>query len=206
MKSKTVLFCTIVSFFAAVICISSVIKIPLGPVPLVFQNAMCILTGVLLGGVISALPILLFLVAGLLGLPVYSGGTSGIAVFLGPTGGFLIGYLCGAFVSGIIARHPNVYERLEGKNFIFKLQTVFRVILATVFGMIAIYVPGVIHFMRWTGDKFSKDTLMSVMSVCVFPYLLGDLIKTVIIILVAVKVRPVLAQYLNKNNSGSIKS
>ena len=71
---------TFVALFSAIICVGCFIRIPLGPIPIVMQNMLCILTAVLLGGFWGALPAVLFLIVGLIGFPVYSGGTSGIAV------------------------------------------------------------------------------------------------------------------------------
>nr|WP_255947031.1 biotin transporter BioY [Brucepastera parasyntrophica] len=72
--------------FAALICAGSVIAIPLGPIPIVLQNAFAILSGLLLGPLQGAGAVGLFLIAGFLGLPVFSGGKSGIVAITGPTG------------------------------------------------------------------------------------------------------------------------
>ena len=63
--------------------------IPVGPIPIVLQNALAVLAGLLLGPLFGGLSVLLFLVAGAVGLPVFSGGSGGFAVFAGPTGGGL---------------------------------------------------------------------------------------------------------------------
>ena len=117
MKNKNALISSFVALFAAIICVGCFIKIPLGAVPVVLQNGLCILSGVLLGGILGGAPTALFLIAGLIGLPVYSGGTSGIAVWMGPTGGFLPGYFLGALVAGLIAGKPSVNEikKIDGK-------------------------------------------------------------------------------------------
>ena len=204
MKNKKLLLSSFVAFFAAVICIGCVMRIPLGPVPIVLQNMLCILTAVLLGGFYGCLPTALFLIAGLIGIPVYSGGTSGIAVWLGPTGGFLPGYLLGAFVSGLIAKKPSIEEKkLSWKN-------VLKLCLAVTAGMIILYVPGVIHFSRWAiaADRVpaDKSPFAYTMLACVIPYIPGDIIKIVIAVAVALKLRPVLAQYLYNDFSTDISS
>ena len=89
---------------------------------IVLQNILCILCAVLLGGVWGGAPTALFLLAGLIGLPVYSGGSGGIAVWLGPTGGFLPGYLLGAIAAGFIAGRP----RIEEKKITFDLVISFK--------------------------------------------------------------------------------
>ena len=192
-----------IALFAAIICAGSFIKIPLGLVPIVMQNVLCILSGVLFGGIISAAPTALFLLAGLIGLPVYSGGSSGVAVWIGPTGGFLAGYLLGALVAGLIAGKPSVEEsKITWKNAV-------RITIAIFAGMIILYVPGVIHFARWAKKMekvpADKTALAFTLSACVIPYIPGDLLKIVIAVPVALKIRPVLAQYLGSSKSAKTK-
>lgn len=194
MKNKTVLKISFIALFAAIICIGCFMKIPLGPVPIVLQNMLCILTAVLLGGFLSGIPTALFLLAGLIGLPVYSGGTGGIAVWAGPTGGFLYGYLIGAFLAGFIAGKPSVEE----KKFSWKI--LIKLIIAVLAGMIVLYIPGIIHFTRWAinGSKVpaDKSAFAFTMGACVLPYLPGDALKIIVAVPLALKIRPILAQYL----------
>ena len=186
-----------IALFAAIICAGAFMKIPLGLVPIVLQNVLCILSGVLFGGIISAAPTALFLLAGLVGLPVYSGGSSGPAVWIGPTGGFLAGYLLGALLAGLIAGKPDVDERkITWKNAV-------RITIAIFAGMIILYVPGVIHFARWARKMekvpADKTALAFTLSACVLPYLPGDLLKIIVAVPVALKIRPLLARYLYPN-------
>lgn len=191
---KKTLLISFIAMFAAIICIGCFLRVPIGPVPIVLQNALCVLTGVLLGGVFGGAPTALFLVAGLVGLPVYSGGTSGIAVWAGPTGGFLPGYLIGAILAGFIAGRPTVEEKK------ISVKAVLRISIAMLAGMVIMYVPGTIHFARWAASAgrvpADKTAFAYTMAACVVPYIPGDLLKTVVGILVAIKVRPVLAQYV----------
>lgn len=185
---------TFIALFAAIICVGCFIKIPLGIIPIVLQNVLCILCAVLLGGIWGGAPTALFLLAGLIGLPVYSGGSGGIAVWLGPTGGFLPGYLIGAVAAGFIAGRPS----LEEKKITFK--TALRVSLAIIAGMVILYIPGVIRFSYWASAAgkvpAEKTALAYTMGACVIPYIPGDLLKTALAIPFALKLRPVLAQYL----------
>lgn len=191
---KHALFTSFIALFTAIICIGCFIKIPLGVVPVVLQNVLCILCAVLLGGFIGAAPTALFLLAGLVGLPVYSGGTGGIAVWLGPTGGFLPGYLLGALVAGLIAGKP----RVEEKKLSWKL--VLKISLAITAGMIVIYIPGVIRFAAWaTGAgkvPVEKTSAAYAVGACLLPFIPGDVLKIVVAVPVALKLRPVAAQYL----------
>lgn len=194
MKNKNILKISFIALFAAIICIGCFLRIPLGPVPIVLQNALCILTSAILGSFLGGIPTALFLLAGLIGLPVYAGGTSGIAVWAGPTGGFLLGYLLGAVVTGFIAGRPSVSDKK------FSWKNLIRITIAIFAGMVILYVPGIIHFARWAEKAgripADKTAFAYTMAACVIPYIPGDLLKIVVAIPVALKIRPILAQYL----------
>lgn len=196
---KSILRTSFTALFAAIICVGCLIKIPLGVIPVVLQNMLCILCAVLLGGVWAGIPTALFLLAGLIGLPVYSGGSGGIAVWLGPTGGFLPGYLLGAVAAGFIAGRPSVEEKK------ISLKNTIRISLAVIAGMILLYIPGVIRFSYWATAAgkvpVEKTALMYTLTACVIPYIPGDILKTVIAVLVALKLRPVVAQYLYEDEN-----
>ncbi len=203
MKNKNILKISFIALFAAIICIGCFLRIPLGPVPIVLQNALCILTSAILGSFLGGIPTALFLLAGLIGLPVYAGGTSGIAVWAGPTGGFLLGYLLGAVVTGFIAGRPSVSDKK------FSWKDLIRITIAIFAGMVILYVPGIIHFARWAEKAgripADKTAFAYTMAACVIPYIPGDLLKIVVAIPVALKIRPILAQYLyNDKKKGNL--
>ena len=199
MKNLRILKLSFVALFAAIICVGCFIRIPLGVIPIVLQNALCVLCAVLLGGFLGAAPTALFLLAGLIGLPVYSGGTGGLAVWLGPTGGFLPGYLIGAMVAGFISGKPDVSQKK------LSVKVVVRVTLAVLAGMFILYVPGVVRFFYWATAAgkvpADKTALAYTMAACVIPYIPGDILKAAIVIPVALKLRPVLAQYLYESSN-----
>lgn len=197
MKNKSILLTAIIALFAAIICIGCFLRIPIGVIPIVLQNVLCVMTGAILGSYLGGAPTALFLIAGLIGLPVYSGGTSGVAVWAGPTGGFLPGYLIGAIVAGFIAGRPSVADKK------INWKSVLRVTLGIIAGMVVLYIPGIIHFSKWALNAgrvpAEKTALAYTMGACVIPYIPGDILKTVIAIPVTLAVRPVLAQYLYSN-------
>ena len=196
MKNTVALKSAVCALFAAIICVGCFIRIPLGVVPVVIQDALCILTGSILGGFTAAVPLILFLIAGLIGLPVYSGGTCGLAVWLGPTGGFLAGYLLGAFTAGLIAGRPSIAQKK------FSLSQAVRVTLAIIAGTVVLYVPGVFWFARWAleGSKIpdGSSAFAYAAASCVVPFIPGAVLKIVISIPVSLSVRKILARYLYK--------
>lgn len=88
----------------ALLVIGAYVSIPLRPVPLTFQDAFVVLTPLLFGST-AYVAILAYLLLGLVGLPVFAGGASGLVALSGPTGGFLVGFLLAALVIGFLADH-----------------------------------------------------------------------------------------------------
>ena len=92
------------ALFTAFIIIGGYISIPIpvGPVPIALADFFVMLTGLFLGWKYGLISVALYIVLGTLGLPVFAGGRAGLAVILGPTGGFLFGYLLMAAAIGFI--------------------------------------------------------------------------------------------------------
>lgn len=92
------------ALLAALTAASAFMVIPLGAVPFTMQPFFVFLAGFLLGPVYGLFALGLYLAAGLLGLPVFSGGGAGIGHFFGPTGGYLIGFWLSALITGQACR------------------------------------------------------------------------------------------------------
>ena len=90
------------SLFVA-LCARVTVPLPFTPVPLTLQNFAVLLVGLVFGSRRGAIALVLYLMEGALGLPVFSSGLGGVARLLGPTGGYLMAYPLVAFVSGFIA-------------------------------------------------------------------------------------------------------
>ncbi len=101
------------SLLAALTAATALISIPIGDVPVVLYNYFILLMGLLLGGRWGTASVAVYLLAGSLGLPVFAGGKGGIAILLGPTGGYLIGFLPAVFIIGFISEkfnHRFIYD------------------------------------------------------------------------------------------------
>ena len=190
-----------VPLFAALIAVSGFIAFPLPgtPVPIVLQNMMPILASGLLGGLYGTASTALFLIAGLLGLPVFSGGRGGLAHLLGPTGGFLIGYLAAAAFLIIFFRKPGAKDLTlvsSGKNNSIKLINYLKIIAASFSGFALIYVFGIARFMQLTNRGLFES-----LSLACIPYLPGDFIKMILVSALIYKLRPVTARYFLEASS-----
>ena len=190
-----------VPLFAALIAVSGFIAFPLPgtPVPIVLQNMMPILASGLLGGLYGTASTALFLIAGLLGLPVFSGSRGGLAHLLGPTGGFLIGYLAAAAFLIIFFRKPGEKDLVlvsSGKNKSIKLINYLKIIAASFSGFALIYVFGIARFMQLTNRGLFES-----LSLACLPYLPGDFIKMILVSALIYKLRPVTARYFLEASS-----
>ena len=91
-----------IAMFAALMAAGAFIRIPVGPVPITLTSFFVLMAALLLGPVGGSLSVIIYLLIGITGLPAFAGG-SGPAVFAGPTGGFLIGYILTTLVCGFIS-------------------------------------------------------------------------------------------------------
>lgn len=161
MKSRTKQL-TLYSLFAALTAILSQISIPLPftPVPINLATLSVLLSGAILGKKGGAISQIVYAILGAVGLPVYANFLSGIGILIGPTGGYIIGYIIAAFVVGIIV------EKSE-KN-------LKSYLLSMCLGIIACYILGTAWFMYITNNN-----LISALTLCVLPFIPGDIIKII---------------------------
>ncbi|EFO32151.1 BioY protein [Roseibium sp. TrichSKD4] len=161
-----------IAFYAALIAALGLlppIAIPfLGGVPITAQSLGVMLAGVMLGPVRGALAVLLLLFLVALGAPLLSGGRGGLAVFAGPSVGFLIGWPVGAFVAGLIMQKTANYNVLVSAAF-----------AAAIGGIGVIYAFGIPGLVVMTDLTFAKAAMGSAI------YLPGDLVKVAIAAIVA---------------------
>lgn len=159
------------SMFGALTAIGAYLIIPLHPVPITFQTLFTYLAGILLGGYTGALSQIVYVLLGIIGLPVFAGGKAGLGVLLGPSGGFLIGFIIGAFVIG------KMVEARKEPGFVW-------ICLSILLGSIFIYIPGVIQLAMAAKLSFYKALLIGVV-----PYLPGDLLKMLAAAIISLKLR-----------------
>ena len=91
------------ALFTALIAAGSFIKVPVGAVPVTLQTLFVFMAGLLLPPASATFSVFIFIVLGLIGLPIFTSG-GGIAAFVSPTGGFIIGFLAAAIAGSLLAR------------------------------------------------------------------------------------------------------
>ena len=156
MKIKKLVYCAL---FASLISVASQISIPLQPVP--FNGAIfaVLLCGGMMGKKYGALSVAVYILLGMVGVPVFSGFRGGLGVLAGPTGGYIAGYIIIAFVTGMVCEKTR------------KLQYIIPFMILSV---ILCYCFGTMWFCIITGNNF-----VSAFTLCVIPFIPVDILKVV---------------------------
>jgi len=181
-RRKAITSLVFAALFAALTSAGTFLVIPVGPVPVVLQNLFTLLAGLVLGPALGAGAVALFIAAGAVGAPVFAGGTAGMAILLGPTGGYLLGYLLGAFIAGAVVGFPAPGAKTPA----------WKLVLAVALGVLAVYVPGLIRLNSFVGDWRQTFVLGFV------PFIAGDAAKGIVAGLVAPRLRRTASQLLSR--------
>jgi biotin transport system substrate-specific component len=180
-----------VALFAALICVSSFWMVPFIPgIPIVLKNLVVVLAGALLGSRGGAAAAGLYLLAGLLGLPVFAN-AGGFAAFLSPSGGYLYGYVAAAFITGLIAGTPSIRDKRP------PLLLRIRIVIALFAGFLVILVCGALWLVILNGKSAAPGPAMGVFLGGIVPFIPADGIKFALAVPITFVLRPLAARYVN---------
>ena len=159
MKTKKMI---LFGLFAALTAVCSMISIPLPftPVPINLATLSIFLAGGLLGSKGGAVSQTVYVLLGAVGLPVFHNFTGGMGILTGPTGGYIIGYIAGAWLIGLIIEKSG--------------HKLFQIAAGMAAGMAVCYALGTLWFMFLTGTGLTAALMM-----CVVPFLIGDAVKII---------------------------
>ena len=151
--------------FAIITALSAQIRvvIPISPVPITGQTFVVLLAGLVLGSTFGAVSMLMYLFIGMSGLPFFSAGVAGLAILKSPTIGYIIGFFLAANVIGRFANKP---------------------ILGIALGSVLIYICGVVGLIL-----ILNVTVSNAITIGVLPFIIGDVIKSIMAIGVAYKLK-----------------
>ena len=183
MKTKDLI---LISLFTALTAVGAFIRIPVPVCPFTLQLLFTTLAGVLLGAKKGAVSVLIYVLLGLAGLPIFTGG-GGISYVLQPTFGYLIGFIVGAFVTGAVAysSRPNMKRLLTG----------------CFLGLAIVYALGMLYYWLisrfWLGDPIGIAPLFLYCFVLAVP---GDICLCILASILGTKLLPV----INKQSVRSV--
>lgn len=149
------------AMFTALIAVCSIISIPIGEVPITLQTFAICLSAAMLGWKRGTLSVLIYILLGAVGVPVFAGMSGGIGILAGPTGGYIIGFILTALVVGFAADH---WKRKA-----------LPLTIAMVIGVLLCYAVGTVWFMVVTKMGLGESLLL-----CVVPFLIPDAVKIVL--------------------------
>ena len=168
-QSKLLIKSLFIIFFGSIIlAISSKIKIPFYPVPMTMQTFVVMFLGISFGYKIALATVTLYLLEGILGLPVFSNSPErgvGLAYFTGPTMGYLLGFLTASFLASLINKDDNY----------------FLIFLKLIFSVSTIYLLGIL----WLGTVIGWDK--PIFELGVMPFLLAELFKILLLMILTKK-------------------
>ena len=168
-----------VGVFAAIIAALSQVSFPLpSGVPVTLQTLAIALTGALLGWKLGLCAVVVYIILGCVGVPVFAGFSGGIGVLLGSTGGYIIGFL----FTGIIYI---IFTKFVSKKIVVK-------IIALVLGLAVCYAFGTAWFMNVYIKTSGEVGLLTVLGWCVFPFIIPDLLKLALAVVIAKRIEPVI--------------
>ena len=179
--------------FAGLTAICSFITIPLGftPVPVNLATLAVFLAGGILGKKYGTISILVYILIGTAGLPVFAGFRGGPGVLAGPTGGYILGYAAAAFVTGLIIEKFSDKCQLSRANS-GKVTAKFTIFtLSMTAGLALCYFLGTVFFMLSTGSG-----LVPALVSCVIPFLPGDAVKIAAAVILTERLRPFMSRLL----------
>lgn len=174
---------SIIGIFTGMLCIIAPISFPLVPVSITLASFGIYLIGTLFDYKKALIIVLLYIVLGAIGLPVFSNFEGGLSKLISPTGGYIIAYIpCVLLISLLITKFKQY-------KFIYPI--------ALTIGTLLLYVIGTIWFMLYMEGSLS---FTQALLVCVVPFIFGDVIKICVAIVIGIKCRPFIDK-LNINNS-----
>lgn len=171
---------TLVAMFTGLTSVGAFISIPLGDVPITLQTLFVILSGLILGPKLGALSQIVYIVLGIVGVPIFAGFSGGLQTVMKPSFGFIIGFIFAAYIIGKI-----VHSGSEG--------TTKNIWIASFVGTVVIYLFGlpymyyILNIVMVKGLSFTQ-----IMNIGCILFLPGDFLKLIVASLVAIKTLPIL--------------
>lgn len=181
-KTKELCFC---GLMVALMAICSWIQLTIGPVPFTLQTFGVFAAVGLLGGKLGSISVLVFVILGAVGVPVFAGFSGGPSVIFGVTGGYILGFIFTALIMWL-------FEKLFGKGIV-------SLIISMVIGLAVCYAFGTAWFMVAYTRTAGSISLAKSLSLCVIPFIVPDLVKVACAAVISSSLRKPVQKMLRSN-------
>ena len=168
----------LIAVSAALIAICSWISITIGPVPFTLQTMAIFAVLMTIGGARGSVAVIIYLLLGLVGVPVFAGFKGGPASFLGPTGGFLVGFAVASLVWLLLER------LLRDKLSSSAVKRILYGVINAVICEVVMYTIGVIWFIVVYGRQTGPIGLGATLTMCVIPFIIPDIVKIAVAVVI----------------------
>ncbi len=186
-KKLTVYELTKCAMFAALLAICSWITVP-SVIPFTMQTFAVFTMCAVLGTKLSVITVMVYIVLGAIGLPVFSGFRGGVGVLIGATGGYIWGFLLTALACGILIDLQKKCGK-ESKTF---------TVLSMLVGLILCYASGTLWYYYVYTSKNGSTTIWAILCAAVFPYIIPDIIKILLAVLTSGQLKKLDSNIKNK--------
>lgn len=180
----------LIGLFAALIAVCAQIQIP-AAVPFTLQTFAIFLAVGLLGGKRGTVSVVIYILLGMVGLPVFAGFKGGIAALLGTTGGYIIGFIFSALL--MWAMEKPVSSLFGKENGADSKKNIFRKMagpaISMILGLIVCYIFGTAWFVIVYTNTKEPIGIMTALGWCVFPFIIPDLIKIALALVMTLRLR-----------------
>ena len=186
----------LVSLFTGLTAIGAFISIPVGPVPITLQTLFVLLGGIILGSKLGALSQIVYIILGLVGVPIFAGFSGGLQTVLKPSFGFLIGFIFAAYVVGKMTEDSSQFtihnSQFNKNNSNQKIISSKKILVATIVGTLVIYVCGLPYMYFILNNVMNMGlSVWAVIKMGSLLFLPGDILKIIIATIVGAKLIPI---------------
>ena len=180
----------LIGLFAALIAVCAQIQIP-AAVPFTLQTFAIFLAAGLLGGKRGTVSVVIYILLGMVGLPVFAGFRGGIAALLGTTGGYIIGFIFSALLMWALEKPvSSLFGKETGAD---SKKNIFRKMagpaISMILGLIVCYIFGTAWFVIVYTNTKEPIGIMTALGWCVFPFIIPDLIKIALALVLTLRLR-----------------
>ncbi|MBQ1897112.1 MAG: biotin transporter BioY [Lachnospiraceae bacterium] len=180
----------LIGLFAALIAVCAQIQIP-AAVPFTLQTFAIFLAVGLLGGKRGTVSVVIYILLGMVGLPVFAGFKGGIAALLGTTGGYIIGFIFSALLMWALEKPvSSLFGKETGAD---SKKNIFRKMagpaISMILGLIVCYIFGTAWFVIVYTNTKEPIGILTALGWCVFPFIIPDLIKIALALVLTLRLR-----------------